>query len=117
MGLGHELVKVFQGTEEGVDIRIIRDIIAKVSHGGRHDRRQPECIDPHTLEVIESTGKSSQITNAIHVTVQEGARIDMIDHAALPPQRCTLHSLSPQRPRTVVYSRTRTRVAGRARTA
>src|SRR5213080_3107708 len=96
MGLGHELLKVFQGTEEGIDIRIVRDIIAKISHGGRKDRRQPECIDPQPLQVIEATGNASQITNAITITVHERARIDMIDHAALPPQRCAVHSLSPQ---------------------
>src|SRR5437016_5611463 len=117
MGLGHELIKVFQGTEEGIDIRVVRDIVAKVSHGGRKDRRQPERIDPQPLEVIESPANASQITDAITITVHEGARIDMIDHAALPPQWCTVHSPSPQRPRTVTYSRTRTRVAGHARTA
>src|SRR5439155_2198292 len=116
MGLGHELVEIFQSTEEGIDIRIVCNIIAKVSHGGRKDRRQPERIDPQPLEVIESTGNASQITNAITITVHERARIDVIDHAALPPQRYTMHSPSPQRSRTVAYSRTRTRVAGHART-
>src|SRR5215813_11988506 len=98
MGLGHKLIKVFQGTKEGVDIRVVRDIVAKISHGGRKDRRQPERIDPQPLEVIESTGNAGQITNAITITVHERARIDMIDHAALPPQHCTVHSPSPQWP-------------------
>ena len=39
MRLGHELVKVFQGPKEGVDIRVVRDIVAKVSHGRRKDWR------------------------------------------------------------------------------
>src|SRR5215468_9664896 len=98
MGLGHELIKVCQSTKEGIDIRIVRDIVAKVSHGGWKDRRQPERIDPQPLEIIESTGNASQITNAITITVHKRARIDMIDHAALPPQRCTGHSPSPQWP-------------------
>src|SRR6266581_7085033 len=96
MGLDHELVAIFQSTEEGIDIRVVRDIIAKVSHGGWKDRRQPERIDSQPLEVIESTGNASQITHTITITVHERARIDLIDHAALPPQRCTVHSLSPQ---------------------
>src|SRR3989475_2589946 len=96
MGLGNELIKVFQGTEEGIDIRVVRDIIAKVSHGGRKDRRQPERIDPQPLQVIEATGNASQITNAITIPIHERARIDMIDHAALPPQRYTVHNPSPQ---------------------
>jgi hypothetical protein len=38
MGLGHELIKVFQGTKEGVDIHIVRDIVAKINHRGWKDR-------------------------------------------------------------------------------
>jgi hypothetical protein len=71
MGLGHELIKVFEGAEERVDTRIVRDIVAKVSHGGRKDWREPERIDPQPLEVIESTGNASQITNAIAITVHK----------------------------------------------
>src|SRR5262249_30776387 len=69
MGLGHELIKVCQSTKEGIDIRIVRDIVAKVSHGGWKDRRQPERIDPQPLEIIESTGNAGQITNAITIAV------------------------------------------------
>jgi hypothetical protein len=71
MSLGHELVKIFKGAEKRVDIRIVRDIIAKVRHGGRKDRREPERLDPQPLEVIESTGHASQITNAIAIPVHK----------------------------------------------
>ena len=94
---GDERVEVRERAEHRVDVAVVRDVVAEVGHGGGEERRQPDRLDRHRLEVVEVGRDPREVADAVPVGVREAARVDLVDGAALPPrgiawwQRARLH--------------------------
>jgi len=54
MRLPNQLVKVRHVSEDGVDLGVVGDIVAEVSHWGGEERAQPDGAHTQVLEVVQS---------------------------------------------------------------
>jgi hypothetical protein len=89
-----QLIEVGQRAEDGVDIGVVRHVVAEVGHGGRIEGRDPDGVDPEPCQVVEPPRDACQVTGPAAGRVGEGARIDLVDDACLPPPRGTvLHTV------------------------
>ena len=73
--------------KSGIDVAVVGDVVAEIGHRRGIDRRDPDRIDAEPDEIIEPRQDAGQIADAVAVRVLKGARIDLIDDAALPPDR------------------------------
>src|SRR5262249_41576868 len=78
-------VEIAKRPEERIDIDIVGDVIAEVSHRRRVDRRQPDRVDPEPAQIIDALEDPTEVADTIAVAVLEGAGIDLIDDGRLPP--------------------------------
>ena len=86
MGLVEERVEVGEGAEPRIDGAVVGDVVAEVGHRRGIDRRDPERVHAEPLEVGEALRDAGQVADAVAVRVQERARVDLVDHASLPPR-------------------------------
>ena len=54
------------------------------------DRGQPEGRRANVQQMVEPGRDAAQVARPVTVRVLEGARVDLVDHAALPPLRWRL---------------------------
>ena len=100
VGPGKQVVEVGQGSENRVDVGVVRDVVAEVGHRRPVERRQPDRGHPERIirpvvQVIEVLHDAAQIADAVPVRVGEAARVDLVDHAALPPGQLILGHGNP----------------------
>src|SRR3954451_22849906 len=82
-----EAIEIVIAAEQGVDGRVVADVIADVESGRWVDRRKPDRVDPEPFaaDVVEMVDDPLEIADPIPVRVSEASRVDLIDDAALPP--------------------------------
>ena len=80
-------IEIVEGAEHRVDVAVVGDVVAEVGHRRSEDRAQPDALDLQGLQVVELAGDAGQITDPVTVRVREGARVDLVDGAPLPPGR------------------------------
>ena len=91
VGFVDEAVEVGEGAEERVDVGVVGDVVAEVGHRGGEDGGEPDGVDAEPLEVVEALDDAGEVADAVAVGVLEGAGVDLVDDAALPPLvRCVL---------------------------
>ena len=90
VSLRDQPVEVVEGPEDGIDRVVVGDVVADVEAGRGMDGRQPDRVDPEgplraVVEVVELVDQPGQVTDPVAVRIGEGAGIDLVDDAALPP--------------------------------
>jgi len=103
MGLGNEPIEIVLRAEHRIHALVVRDVVAAVEAGRRVDRRQPDRIDAQAVrsQVVEMVDDPGQVADPVAVRVGEAPRIDLVDHAALPPvvaEPCALDRGVPAHP-------------------
>jgi len=104
VSLPQQVVEVLHGAEERIDIGVVGYVVAEIGHRRPVERRQPDGGNAQraigaVVQVIEMFGNAAQITNAVPVRVGETARVDLVDHAALPSgAQLRFTHASPYRP-------------------
>ena len=84
-GLAHEVVEVVEGAERGIDVAVVRHVVAPVAVGRAGDRRQPDAADAEPRQVVELGDDAGQVAHAVPVRVGVGAGVDLVEDAAVPP--------------------------------
>ena len=86
----------------GMDVHVVRDVIAEVRIRRRIDRRKPDRIDPEAFDVVQLLQHPVQVSDAVTVSVVETADPDLVNHHLSVPlrfcQRCHLPSCAAPRP-------------------
>src|SRR3954467_8577858 len=85
MEFGNELIEISERTEDRIDARVVRNIVAEVRHGRGIDWREPNRIDAEPIEIIEARNDSRQISDAVAAGVLKRARVDLVNDPLLPP--------------------------------
>ena len=80
-----ERVEVRERAEVGMDVAVVRDVVAPVVVRRRHRRVEPDPVDPEPLEVVEPVDDPAQVADPVAVGVRERARVDLIENAVAPP--------------------------------
>ena len=91
-------VKIGQRAKQGMDIAVIGDIVAKVVHRRRVDRRKPDGADVEALEIVQPLADAGQVADAVAVAVLIRARVNLVNDVGLPPCVVIAHKkLHPSR--------------------
>src|SRR5579859_6456241 len=93
MSLLRQHIQVLQRSEQGMNINIVRDVIAKVCHRRRINRREPERLHTEPEQIVQLLRDTGKISNAVVVTILKTARVHLINDAGLPPG-CSLYHIS-----------------------
>ena len=83
---GEQAVEFGERAEERIDAGVVGDIVAKVGHGRGVDGRDPDSVDAELDEVVEAGEDAGEVADAVAVCVLEGAWVDLVDDAVLPPE-------------------------------
>ena len=87
MGLRQQVVEVCQAAEAWIYIAIVGNVIAEINHRRRVNGRDPDRLDPKADKIVEPLLYPFEVAYTVVVSVLKGARVDLIDHACLPPER------------------------------
>jgi hypothetical protein len=84
-GLAHELLRVGERAERGIDAAVVGDVVAPVLVGRGRDGIEPDAVDTEPLQVIETRRDAAQVADAVAVRVHVRPRIDLVQHPVAPP--------------------------------
>ncbi len=83
--LGHQSVQVGQRPVVGIDVAVVRHVVAPVAVGRARDRREPDAGDTQPSQVVQPPDDPRQVPHAVAVGVGERAGVDLVEDSALPP--------------------------------
>ena len=69
-----------------VDAAIVGDVVAVVAVGRRHERRQPDDVDPEGVEVLDAAREAGEVARAVAGGVGEGLEDERVDDGVLVPE-------------------------------
>ena len=84
---GDEGVEVRHAAVEGIDRRVVRDVVAVVDARRGIHRRDPDGVDAEIVEVVEARGDALDVADAVAIGVLKAARIKLVDDGVTPPFR------------------------------
>ena len=85
VGAGEHRIEVVERAEERVDVAVVGHVVARVLLRGRHERRQPDDVDPEVAHRLQAARDARDVAHAVAGRVGEGAGVDLIDHGGTPP--------------------------------
>ena len=88
--LCHQRVEIGKRAEHRIDIAIIGNIIAHISHGRGEEGREPDAVNAKRGDIGQTFRHPGKIAIAVAGRILKRARIDLIDHRSLPPVRLRL---------------------------
>jgi hypothetical protein len=87
MRFAEEDLKIAQGAAVGMDIHVMRDVVAVVAERRRVERQEPDSSDAEILNIVELLGQACEVTDPITVTVVKRAYVKLVDDRVLVPER------------------------------
>src|SRR5579883_3124713 len=84
-GLLRETVKIRQGAVHGVDILVIRYVVAEIHLRRWVAWRNPDGVNTQVMQIVELGRNALQIADPVVVAVGKAARINFVEHRVLPP--------------------------------
>jgi hypothetical protein len=79
-----EGVVVGQGPQPGIDVRVVRDVVAEIGERRGIDRREPERVHAEVREVLEALLDPPEIADAVAVRILERPWVDLVDDRVPP---------------------------------
>ena len=80
-----QLLHIGQGSKEGIDVPIVRNIIAVVVLRRTANRGKPYGVDSQLLQIVQLSDDSLQVSHSASRAVTEAAGINLINDRVLPP--------------------------------
>ena len=81
----HHVEQVAVRAETRVHPVEVGDVVAVVALAGRHERHQPQAVDPEPGQVVDPLAQPGQVAAAVPVVVEEGLDVEAVDDGVLPP--------------------------------
>src|SRR5438132_12471470 len=85
-GLDEQLLHVSEGAEVRMHVEVVGDVVAPIRVRRWAGRIEPDGVDAEPLQMVEARDEPGQVADAVAVRVGVGARVDLVDHRALPPR-------------------------------
>ena len=76
---------VLHRSKAGVNLPVVRNVIALVHHGRDIDRREPEQVHAQFLEIVQLAPYAGQVSHSVAIAVAEALRVNLIGNFAVPP--------------------------------
>src|ERR1700730_6369536 len=85
-------IEIVQRAKYRIDVQIVGDVVAKVGHGRRENRRQPDRINSEIEEIRQTIDDSRQIADSVAIRVLKRPWINLVEYSLSPPRnRCMIH--------------------------
>ena len=81
-----ERLDVAEGPVAGVDIPVVRYVIAIVFQRRRKERQQPNTGHTEVLQIVQLFGQAEKVSDAVRVPVAERFDGHLVDDGVLVPQ-------------------------------
>jgi hypothetical protein len=81
-----ELLEMIQRAVDGIDGRIVGDVVAVVTQRRRVERQQPDAGDAQIVQVGDLLRQPGEVADAVVVAVVEGADVRLVDDRVLVPK-------------------------------
>jgi hypothetical protein len=81
-----KLGEVAERAVAGVDVVVVRDVVAGIKAGRRLERHQPDSGNAEALQIIKAADKALEVADAVAVCVHERADREAIDDCILVPE-------------------------------
>jgi hypothetical protein len=85
MRLGQQAIEIGQRAEQRIDVTVVGNVVAEISHRRLEEWRDPDRIHTEARHIVEPLDDARQIAHAIAVRVEKAARIDLVDDGTAPP--------------------------------
>ena len=82
-----ELVCVGEVAVHRVDVGVVGDVVAVVTHRRRVEGKQPDGVDAKLLQVRQLLDQAAKVAAAVAVAVVERAHMHLVDERVLVPER------------------------------
>ena len=83
------LAEGFHAAVHGINVHIVRDVVAAVRAGRGIQRREPYAVHTEALQIVQLFIHAPEVAHAVAVTVLEAPRPDLIkDHVFIPTFAC-----------------------------
>ena len=86
LGLCQQPVEVFQRAILRRDVAIVGNVVAKINLRRGKAGRDPNGVDPQSVQIIELGSYAVDVAHAVVVAVREAARIYLVENGMLPPR-------------------------------
>ena len=90
LGLLHEATKILHRAEIGIDVTVVRNVIAVVAPRRRIERQQPEGGDTEIFQIVQFAGQPGEISDTVAVAVGKCLDMKLIDDRVLEPELVAL---------------------------
>jgi hypothetical protein len=87
MGLFKKSSEVLQRPIVGVNVGIVRDVVAIILQWGRIKGKQPEGGDAEILKIIQLPCEPFEVSYTVAVSVGESPDVELINDGVLIPER------------------------------
>jgi hypothetical protein len=79
--------EVLQGPIVGVNVGIVRDVVAIILQWGRIKGKQPQSGDTEILKIIQLPCEPFEVSYTVAVSVGESPDVELINDGVLIPER------------------------------
>jgi len=94
-GIVCQMLKIFQRSVHGIDVFVIRNVVAEIDLRGRITGRDPDGVHPKILQIIQLGVDAVEIADPVSVTVGETTRVNLIEDRVLPPRMTSASTARP----------------------
>ena len=82
-----EPLEVVQCAVDGIDRRVVRDVVPVVSKRRRIEGEQPQARDAEVVQVRKLLCEPGEIADTVRIAVVEGADVHLVDDCVFVPER------------------------------
>src|SRR5713101_61018 len=94
MRRGEECLEVLKRSVVGIDIEIVGNVVAVITHGRWIKRQKPDRGDAELLQEVELIVQATEVADSVAVAVAKGLDVQLVDDRVLVPKRIT-HCFAP----------------------
>src|SRR5437870_9875095 len=91
---GKECLEVLECSVVRVDIEIVSNVVAVITHGRWIKRQKPDRGDAELLQKIELIVQAAEVAHSVAVAVAKCLDVQLVDDRILVPKRIT-HCFTP----------------------
>src|SRR5438128_7520902 len=91
---GEESLEILERSVVRIDIEIVSNVVAVITHGRWIKRQKPDRGDAELLQKIELIVQAAEVAHSVAVAVAKRLDVQLVDDRVLVPKRIT-HCFAP----------------------
>ena len=83
---GQEVLEFLHRTVLGMDVAVVRNVVAIIAQRRRINGQQPDAVDAQIFQVVQFLLQAREVADAIVVAVEERLDVQLVDDGVLVPE-------------------------------